>query len=162
MRRPLALVFSLLCALNLALAPSMAQAGAMMTRETTVMLQPTFYKGPMPLKFREGMQMLGMMGMDLVMWRDFGDMRHEYAYTSVLILESAKATDRNGRKVAEATFVNLDKESHRIIFRERHFDASGSVIFECISAYGVGFGMKLTETPIKGKKERDYFFLLPV
>lgn len=161
MRRPLALVFSLLCALNLALAPSMAQAGAEITRETTVMLQPTFYKGPVPLKFEEGVQMLGMPGLDPVMWREFADMRHEFSYSEVMMLESATAEDPSGRRRAVATFVKLD-ENRRAIFHEQHFDEKGSVIFECISAYGVGFGMKLTETPIKGKKERDYFFLLPV
>ncbi|HEX3531877.1 MAG TPA: hypothetical protein VH988_32870 [Thermoanaerobaculia bacterium] len=56
----------------------------------------------------------------------------------------------------------IDKDRHRIIFREEHYGPGGKVVFECFSAYSVGTGFKVEEYGRRGVKKRDLFFLLPV
>ena len=126
--------------------------------------RPPFYKGEMPLKYHEGKRFLGggMMGsIDIVYWHDFGSWRNEFSYSSVLILQSAKAVDRNGNLLAEAKHVRIDRDKRVMVFEETHYKPDGSIEFSCTSTFSIGGKVKLNESNVKGKKIHEFFFLLP-
>jgi len=100
--------------------------------------------------------------MDIVYWHEFDGWWNIFSYSPVLILESAKAIDSSGHLLAEATMVKIDRRRRRIIFRETHYYPEGKIRFQCLSSYGVGSKYKLEESEQKGKKKKEFFFILPV
>lgn len=126
--------------------------------------RPPYYKGEMPLKYHEGKRFFGggMMGsMDIVYWHNFGSWRNEFSYSSVLILQSAKAVDRSGNLLAEANHVRIDRDKRVMVFEETHYRPDGSIQFSCISSFTISGKIKLDESNVKRKKMHEFFFLLP-
>jgi hypothetical protein len=126
--------------------------------------RPPYYKGEMPLKYHEGKRFYGSGmtgGMDIVYWHDFGSWRNEFSYSSVLMLQSAKAVDRSGRLLAEAKHLRIDRDKRVMVFQETHYKLDGSIQFSCTSIFSIGGKVKLTESNTKGRKTREFFFLLP-
>lgn len=132
-----------------------------LVQQVTLYQRPPFYKGDMPLVYKAGMRPLGM-GMDIVYWHKFNGWENRFSYSSVLVLESAKAYSDSGDLFAELKFVEIVKEKHRYLFREIHYSSAGRIQFECLSEYGIGSGFKLKETGVRGTKKKDFFFILPL
>lgn len=100
--------------------------------------------------------------LDIVYWHDFGDWKNEFTYSSVLILQSARAVNKNGKLLAEAKHMKIDRDKHVMIFEETHYKSDGSIQFSCASSFSIGAEVKLDESNKKGSKLHEFFFLLPI
>ena len=137
---------------------SEAQSGVLVSVDT-LYEKPPFYNGRMPLQYRSGSIPVPPSS-GVVLWYRFDDYRIEFKYGA--LVESAAAKDASGHLLAKLKFVDL--KGQRARFRETHYASDGSVEFECLSTFVPKSGQlafKMEESEQKGKKRREYFFMLP-
>lgn len=131
--------------------------------------RPPFYKGPLPLVFNDGKKILGGGGMGSVSWsfyHEFKGWRNEFIYSDSKfkysgVADGARTKDASGKLLAEAKLFQLIK-GEAIVIEEFHYSADRKVRFYCKSRISLTTGEKQSETDIKGKKEKEYYFIWPV
>ena len=138
--------------------PVVAQGGIFVSQHTLAD-KPLFYKGPMPLRFTSGGIPVPP-SITIVLWYQFEDFKVEFEQGAMV--EAARATDSAGRLLAELKFI--DVKNPRARFREIHYGRDGGVAFECISTFlaqSPELAFKTEEASSRGRKQREYFFIIP-
>lgn len=144
--------------------------GPTVTYEETVNIQPTFYKGSMPLSFRATKKLFDRVW-KISLYQEFEEFRNTFIYPDRKIAFSgiasgARTTDASGRLLAEARLLRLISEETEqlqgIEIEEFHYDTNGRFKFKCKSKIDFRMGFKSAETERIGKKTRDYYFIWPV
>lgn len=143
-----------------------------------------FYKSKKPFLFEEGLYGVGMSDPISIFWQKFDGWTNKFHYRH-FALDSAEAINNDGEIVAKAKFSEYLQEGLRR-FREIHYNSQGGVQFECISTFeyvsvisvkieilktgykSTGYfldevrSVKIEERILKGKKLKEYFFILPL
>ena len=144
--------------------------GAVFTYEVTVMINPPFYKGSIPLIYHAGKKFLGM-NESVNLFYNFGEFRNSFIYTDIRnalfgIADGAITTDEMGRVLAEARLLKAtadeSKQINGVEIEEFHYNESGELIFKCKSFYSFPGGFKQNESEKLGKKLKEFYFLWPV
>jgi len=131
-------------------------------------IRPKFYDGSIPLQYK-GTKTLGagpMTGTSKVLRYKFEDFSNYFIYRDFFDLVGAVSVDNNNKMVAEAKIDLYMKKEGKIYtpnaeVEEFHYDG-GLLIFHCKSQFEKGWGMKQKEIEYSGKKQKDYFFILPI
>jgi hypothetical protein len=128
-------------------------------------LKPPFYEGSMPLVFVSGKKAITQSEM-ITVSQDFGKFKttfsyHDTALTYSGIADGARTNDSSGRLLADAKLIKLLK-GEGVHIEEQHYGPDGKVFFRCISFIEFRTGFKKQEMDVKGKKQRDYYFMWPV
>lgn len=85
----------------------------------------------------------------------------EYEYNSVGICQAATATLDDGSLIGKARLETLVKGEYYLV-REIHYSPpTGRVIYEGLSKFAIGVGMKISEERIRGSKLMDIFSTWP-
>jgi len=140
-----------------------AQQG-MFQYQQTMNLKPPFYSGSMPLVFISGKKAIGQSEM-ITITQDYGRFKNTFTYSDVAlkysgVADGVRTNDSSGRLLAEAKFVKLI-EGEGLYIEEQHYGREGKVIFRCKSFIEFRTGFKKEEAEVKGKKQKDYYFLWP-
>lgn len=84
-----------------------------------------------------------------------------YEYNSVGICQAVTATLDGGSLIGKARLEKLVKGEYYLV-REIHYSPStGRVIYEGLSKFAIGMGMKISEERISGSKVMDIFSTWP-
>jgi len=141
----------------------------MLTRTTTVFQRPPFYKGKMPLEFKEVCLNLsmGMGSSQVVVIRDFGEWRNLFIFKDAqavfLSLPAGAVTVDNKTDyiIAECKVLRLIRKDERLIgfeIVERHY-SDDKTMFEGKFQADFPLGNKIKEYDTIGLKKKDYYFL---
>lgn len=123
---------------------------------TELKIKPNFYNGSMPLKY----DFTQTFGVGHIIRHEFKDFSNYFIYDGSLLIGTV-SVNNNNTMVAEAR-VNYSKEGVMLKpeMEEFHY-ANGLLVYHCISQIDNGTGIKIGETERSGKKQKDYFFILP-
>tara|TARA_Y100000034_G_C6875989_1_gene400621 strand:- start:285 stop:911 length:627 start_codon:yes stop_codon:yes gene_type:complete len=141
-------------------------SGSRIVYDKQVNIKPEFYDGSMPLKYQYSLTANGLGSVySKTLNHKFEDFNNYFIYDR-LDLVGVVSVDNNNKMVAEAKIDprNItDKERfYNSNFKVEEFHYSGGLlVFHCVSQFDKGLGMKQEETDVSGKKQRDYFFVLP-
>ena len=132
--------------------------------EMTQHQKPKFYQGALPFKYIAGKKRIGP-NETYAVYHRFEGWWTTFFYSDVRmkfsgIAEGARTIDANGRILAEAKMSQL-LLGNGVEIEEFHYGADGNVRFYCKSRISFGLNEKESETDVRGKKERDYYFLWP-
>ncbi len=148
--------------------------GLLIQREVTLYLKPPFYSGQMPLQYKTisketGGGMMGSMAIPLSF--DFGSWRVLFIYTDTLSLltqmpaGAVAVNNENNTLVAECKIMKMldtDQQLTGFEIEEIHYDKEGKhPIFTSTFLVNYDDGFKTNEKNVKGRKEKDYFFIWP-
>lgn len=143
-------------------------AGGRMVYAQTVLKRPPFYKGEMPLTYKQHKRMMGQ-NMSYIVLEEFEDWTVLYVYNSDNpslkysgVASGAKVIIEIGGEnllVAEAKLSELIKGGG-VEIEEFHYGPEG-IIFYCKSTYDFGLGWKKTEEEVQGRKQNEYFLFWP-
>ncbi len=129
-------------------------------------VKPEFYNGQMPLKYKSSMTIHGLSQThSKILKYEFRDFSNYFIYDR-FDLVGAVSVDNNNKMVAEARIdvynITDGEMRYNPNFKADEFHYSGGLlVFHRISQFDKGLGMKQEETNCSGKKQRDYFFILP-
>ena len=132
--------------------------------------KPPFYTGQLPFSVGgtqtpEGTPEVRIRGGPMMLKYEFEGFSSVFVYElgGPIILRGAIALGADGKRLAEARFFyTLENRRQAIIMEEYHYGPDGTPAFNCRSHVNPESGAKESETVIKGKKGRDYFFLMPI
>ncbi len=123
----------------------------------------SFYNGSMPLKF-SGTETPGRgyaYSSPRMMKYEFEDFSNYFIYDG-LTLTGVVAVDKSNSLAAEAKIIYfIDEGRQGIKMEEFHYDSKGKLIFNCKSLIDPSMGFKKSEAEKIGRKQRDYFFIMP-
>jgi len=140
--------------------------GLKVVYDKNVNVKSKFYKGPMPLKYETTMTVSGLGPTNSkILVHKFENFSNYFIYDG-FDLVGAVSVGNNNKMVAEAkidTYNTTDKKRvYNPNFKAEEFHYSGGLlVFHCTSQFEKGLGMKKEESDCSGKKQRDYFFVLP-
>ena len=139
--------------------------GSALVYAHTLHEKPKFYRGSMPLSYN-GTETPGRgytYGSPRMLKFEFPSFDCLFVYQGSHLLSGAVAVDRASKTlVAEAQLEYfVDKNTQGIRMKEFHYDSRGKLVFHCTSLLDPLTGFKVSESETLGKKERDYFFLMP-
>ena len=129
-------------------------------------VKPSFYNEPMPLKYKGSMTISGLgPTYSKILNYKFKDFSNYFIYDGSDLV-GAVSVDNNNKMVAEAKIdpynITNEERVYNPNFKVEEFHYSGGLlVFHCISQFEKGLGMKQEEANPSGKKQRDYFFILP-
>jgi hypothetical protein len=67
----------------------------------------------------------------------------------------------DGRLVGKATMIDLVKGSHFVVREIQYAPRTGAKIYEAVSKFAIGFGEKLEEKKVSGRKRLEIFTTWP-
>jgi len=149
------------------------QVDVLNTKQSLVMYsvtlneRPPFYKGDMPLEY-DRVETPGrgyLYGSPKILTQEFNDFKNLFVYNGP-ILNGVVTIDKDRIMVAEGKFSYFAKELEKgvhaqgINLEEFHYDR-GQLIFHCNSDINPIDGYKLKEKNVQGKKQKEYYFILP-
>ncbi|MFH1307327.1 MAG: hypothetical protein ABIH72_00565 [archaeon] len=143
--------------------------GPALVYDNTLNIKPDFYKGSMPLQYKSSQTpgMGFMTGTSKIIKHEFKDFSNYFIYEAVF-LAGVVAVDNSNTMVAEARLKGFEKKDMEnggyipIAEVEEFHYRDGFLAFHCISRFETSTGIKQEETNCSGKKQRDYFFIIPL
>ena len=139
--------------------------GTAVSYDITLNEKPAFYTGSMPLQYVNESEFRGG-GMDFgktYLKFKFPGFTDYFVYNDMLV-SGAVAVDNNNSLVAEAKITyEQDASTHRLKPKMEEFQYSnGLLVYHCLSEIDSNMGFKTSESEQSGKKQGDYFFILPM
>ncbi len=145
--------------------------GPIATYDNDVNIKPPFYKGKIPLTYKSTFA-IGyggpMSGLGKTLVYQFNDFSEYFIYNGPLLI-GAVAVNNEKSLVAEARIDPLGKNKsdptqlyNPMIEAEEFHYANGRLVFHCRSEFEKGaMGFKAKEFEQSGRKQRDWFPILP-
>jgi hypothetical protein len=148
--------------------------GLKMGRETTILMKPPFYSGPMPLKLDELVCMSpGFMGLgsNIVLVQDFGEWRNIFIYIDrMAVLNSMPAgaisvENRSNFRVAQCKVIRpLTAKDNQLtgfeIEEVQHAD-DGRIQFRGRFEVDFHLGFKTRQLSSVGRRIKEFYFVWP-
>ena len=126
--------------------------------------KPDFYNGKMPLEFTSS-ETLGRghtYGNPIILSHKFKEHTNYFLYDNGVILKGAVAIDNGNTMVAEAeVHYSILDSAQQISMEEFHY-SGGLLVYHCNSEIDPSVGTKKKEFNQSGRKQKDYFFILPL
>jgi len=131
--------------------------GPALSYTTEFNIKPDFYRGSMPIKY-DFTQTLG--GANHIINHKFKNFSNYFIYGGLNLI-GAVSVNNNNKMVAEAriTYYN-DGVWLKPKVEEFHY-ANGLLVYHCMSKVDINNGIKTEESECSGKKQNEYFFILP-
>lgn len=140
--------------------------GPVLSYDKTLNLKPNFYDGPMPLEYqgKSTLTVGPLTDSSRVLQEKFEGFSNYFIY-DLHGLIGVVSVDDNNTLVAEARIdiFNLGDGAYspNAAVEEFHY-SGGLLVFHCTSDFEKSSGIKMQEHDVSGRKERDYYFVLPM
>lgn len=134
--------------------------------ETSVVMEPKYYTGSMPLSYtvayapEKAPGSFGAVSMSgLPMIYEFDNFTNLFISDESDLYVIGASTIEGEKIVAEAKLLSNDG-SDQLQIEEFHYNSDENLIFYCKSQFD-SLGFKVSETEAKGTKIKDYYFIWP-